>query len=158
MQYIIKALTILAVALSFLIILAAMVNAQENTFGSEAFFQSRQADPVRHYHRPHRHHRARVKTVERVVVVHKPAPIVGHTRCRPPFESVGDQAISEALAQDAAEKAWQQGMRFDMGELWADPAYAENKEWQCVKSSIGAGIFHRCRLRAHPCRPEPRKQ
>lgn len=77
-------------------------------------------------------------------------------RCLPPIEAVGDQALSENGAKENAEKAWQQEMRFARGELFADPRNAQGQAYWCVKSSIGGGLFFRCRLRAAACSPEPK--
>lgn len=79
----------------------------------------------------------------------------GHRgRCRAEFQAVGDQALTEDGAKSAAEKAFQQEIRFAHGELWADPAHASNKVFLCVKSSVGGGLFNRCRMKARPCMPE----
>lgn len=96
----------------------------------------------------------------RVVHVKRYTPtavIVGPSRparCLGPYESVGDQHLLESGAKDQAEKAWQQLLRFEKGELYADPANAIDKTFWCVKSSVGTGLFHRCRLRAVACAPE----
>jgi len=93
---------------------------------------------------------------------HRPRPklpvsvLVQNPRCLPPIEAVGDQALSENGARDNAEKAWQQEMRFAKGELYADPRNAQGQTYWCVKSSIGGGLFYRCRLRAAACAPEPK--
>lgn len=79
-------------------------------------------------------------------------------RCRQDFQAAGDQALTEQGARDAAEKAFQQEIRFAYGELWADPSHAQDKTFLCVKSSVGGGLFHRCRMRAKPCMPEKLRQ
>lgn len=79
-------------------------------------------------------------------------------RCRADFQAAGDQALTEQGARDAAEKAFQQEIRFAYGELWADPSHAQDKTFLCVKSSVGGGLFHRCRMRAKPCMPERLRQ
>lgn len=76
------------------------------------------------------------------------------TRCRGDFQAAGDQALTEDGAKQAAEKSFQQEIRFAHGELWADPQHAQDKTFLCVKSSVGGGLFHRCRMRAKPCMPE----
>lgn len=147
---------ILVVAVVAILFLTTLI-VRATEFGSEEYFrqQTTHAPRSERRHRPHRH----VKRAEpRTVIVYREKPVHVDPRCKPPFESVGDQAITETGAREAAEKAWQQAMRFEAGELWADPAHAQDKQWQCVKSSIGAGIFYRCRLKAHPCRPDPQKQ
>ena len=50
----------------------------------------------------------------------------------------------------------QQEMRFARGELYADPRNAAGITHWCVKSSIGGGLFYRCRVRAAACAPEPK--
>ncbi len=80
------------------------------------------------------------------------------TRCRADFQAAGDQALTEQGARDAAEKAFQQEIRFAYGELWADPSHAQDKTFLCVKSSVGGGLFHRCRMKAKPCMPEKLRQ
>lgn len=152
----IQRLIVVVAVVAILFLTTLVVRATE--FGSEEYFRQHvttHAPRSERRHRPHRH----VKRPEpRTVIVYRDRPVHVDPRCRPAFETVGDQAVSESLARDAAEKAWQQGMRFDLGELWADPAHAQDKKWQCVKSSVGAGIFYRCRLRAQPCRPDPQQQ
>ena len=98
--------------------------------------------------RPRIKHRPRPKPVVQ-------AP-VQNPRCLPPIEAVGDQALSESGAKDNAEKAWQQEMRFARGELYADPRNAQGQTYWCVKSSIGGGLFFRCRIKAAACAPEPK--
>lgn len=148
-------LIVASAVLCLLFLTTLVVRAAE--FGSEEYFKDHvttHAPRSERRNRPHRH----VKRPEpRTVIVYRDKPVYVDPRCKPPFESVGDQAVTETGAREAAEKAWQQAMRFEAGELWADPAHAQDKQWQCVKSSIGAGIFHRCRLRAQPCRPDPQK-
>lgn len=149
---------IVGIAVMCLLFLTALV-VKAADFGSDEYFRQQVTTHTPRSERRHRHHRPHrhVKRPEQVIV-YRDKPVYVDPRCRPAFETVGDQAVSEALARDAAEKAWQQSMRFDLGELWADPAHAQDKKWQCVKSSVGAGIFYRCRLRAQPCRPDPQQQ
>lgn len=90
-------------------------------------------------------------------IARKPAPQPEKpSRCLPPIEAVGDQALTEGGARENAEKAWQQEMRFARGELYADPRNAAGITHWCVKSSIGGGLFYRCRIRAAACSPEPK--
>jgi hypothetical protein len=89
-------------------------------------------------------------------VVRKPAEPEKPNRCLVAIEAVGDQALTEGGARENAEKAWQQEMRFARGELYADPRNAQGVTHWCVKSSIGGGLFYRCRIRATACAPEPK--
>ena len=99
-------------------------------------------------HRPHGHvHHDRDRDDHRI-----------DARCRVDFQAAGDQALTEQGARDAAEKAFQQEIRFAYGELWADPSHAQDKTFLCVKSSVGGGLFHRCRMKAKPCMPERLRQ
>ena len=102
--------------------------------------------PRKHVHK--RHHKPKV--INRTVRRSAPA---ASSRCLALHMAVGDQALTKAGAQDAAEKAWQQELRFDKGEMVADPQFAEEKKFWCVKSSVSGGLFHRCRMRARPCQP-----
>jgi len=89
-------------------------------------------------------------------IARKPVEPEKPSRCLAPIEAVGDQALTEGGARENAEKAWQQEMRFARGELYADPRNAAGITHWCVKSSIGGGLFYRCRIRAAACAPEPK--
>jgi len=107
--------------------------------------------PVYSYQRRHYSPPAPVHVEHRHEYRDDPA---GHRKCRVEFQAAGDQALTEDGAKQAALKAFQQEIRFAHGELWADPDHAQDKSFLCVKSSVGAGLFHRCRVRARPCIPE----
>jgi hypothetical protein len=76
--------------------------------------------------------------------------------CAGPVRGVGEQYVSEAGAVDRAIKAWQETVRYDLGEGYMDTKNAEDIQFRCTRSSIGeiAGqTFQRCEWQARPCRP-----
>jgi hypothetical protein len=105
----------------------------------------------RHVHRPPvRSWVARVEPVKVVAVQeHR------DRGCYAPLSVVGDQAVTDAGAQDEAIKAWMQTARFAHGERYMDPINSEGQLFACTRSSIGsvAGqTFHRCEITAQPCK------
>ena len=75
--------------------------------------------------------------------------------CRDRRRVVGDQGLSTALAQGQADKAWQQDIRFYLGERFMDIKNAEGVRYECSRSSVGETLgqtFHRCEVSARPCR------
>ena len=81
--------------------------------------------------------------------------------CRDRRRVVGDQGLSTALAQGQADKAWQQDVRFYMGERFMDIKNAEGVRYECSRSSVGETLgqtFHRCEVSARPCRAQKIEQ
>jgi hypothetical protein len=70
---------------------------------------------------------------------------------------VGDQHLSVSGAQAQADKAWQQDVRFYLGERWMDIKNAEGVRYECSRSSVGETLgqtLTRCEVSAIPCRAE----
>lgn len=83
-----------------------------------------------------------------------------HGRCKSPVAVVGDQFVTEAGAKGEADKAWSAAVRWQFGERYLDRENASDVFYECGRSSVGsvAGqVFHRCRISARPCRPEPQR-
>ena len=77
------------------------------------------------------------------------------SECRDRKRVVGDQHLTVAGAQGQADKAWQQDVRFYLGERFMDVKNAEGVRYECSRSSVGetlGQILHRCEVSARPCR------
>jgi len=85
-------------------------------------------------------------------------------RCRDRRRTVGIEHVSENGARKAAERAWQELVRFDAGEKVSDLTYAEDVRYSCSRSSTAESIiskaaenvgvsYMRCAIEARPCRP-----
>ena len=81
--------------------------------------------------------------------------------CKGFLTAVGDQYVTEQGAKAEADKQFSATVRWTHGERYLDRSNAEDVTYECGRSSIGsvAGqIFHRCRIRARPCRPQPQRE
>lgn len=77
-------------------------------------------------------------------------------KCLAPVQVVGSQDIREGAAEESAQKAWSEQVRWAHGEAFMDMGNAKDYQRRCSRSSIGevAGqVFHRCEIIATPCRP-----
>ena len=82
-------------------------------------------------------------------------------KCHGFLTAVGDQYVTEQGAKAEADKQFSATVRWTHGERYLDRSNAEDVTYECGRSSIGsvAGqIFHRCRIRARPCRPQPQRE
>jgi len=89
-------------------------------------------------------------------------------RCYGIIAVVGSEAITEAAALIAAQRAWRARVRFDYGERYIGLDNAENINSVCTRSSTSEtavgkeGEFftgqerNRCKIWARPCRVEDR--
>lgn len=81
---------------------------------------------------------------------------LGASRCDFPVVVVGSQRVSESEAEESAQKAWMEEVRFSLGEAYMDINSAKDYARMCSRSSIGEVLnqtMHRCRVVAIPCRP-----
>jgi hypothetical protein len=78
------------------------------------------------------------------------------TRCLAPVRVVGSQWATDSGAEDSAQKAWSEQVRFSHGESFMDLEHAQSYRKRCSRSSIGEALgqtLHRCEIEALPCRP-----
>lgn len=76
-------------------------------------------------------------------------------RCEPPLTVIGEQHVTLGGAQDEAKKMFAATARWRFGERVMDFGNARDAKFECSRSSVGsvAGqVFHRCEVRARPCR------
>lgn len=81
---------------------------------------------------------------------------LGSNRCDFPVVVVGSQRVTESEAEDSAQKAWMEEVRFSLGEAYMGIDNAKDYARMCSRSSIGEVLnqtMHRCRVVAIPCRP-----
>lgn len=106
----------------------------------------------------HRHHRAAAQ------VKHEPEARLYRAEDKPTRSMqciervtvVGSQWATEAGAEESAQKAWMEAVRWSHGEMSMDMKNAEGYARRCSRSSIGEVVgqtFHRCEVTARPCRP-----
>lgn len=73
-----------------------------------------------------------------------------------PVAVVGSQYLNEPGAEESAQKAWHEAVRFHYGEAYMDLARAKEYRHRCSRSSIGEVVgqtMHRCEVSAIPCKP-----
>jgi hypothetical protein len=78
------------------------------------------------------------------------------TRCLAPVRVVGSQDVRADAAEQSAQKAWMEMVRWQSGEAFQDFANAKDYQKRCSRSSIGEALgqfFTRCEITASPCRP-----
>jgi hypothetical protein len=76
--------------------------------------------------------------------------------CLTPVRVVGSQWATEAGAEESAQKAWAEAVRFNFGEAYMDLTNAIAYSSRCGRSSIGEVVGQtliRCEVDAAPCRP-----
>jgi hypothetical protein len=96
-----------------------------------------------------KHSGTRVKAIEQ----REPEPKKG---CLAPVRVVGSQWATEAGAEESAQKAWAEAVRFNAGEAYMDLNNAVGYQKRCGRSSIGEMVgqtLTRCEVDAAPCRP-----
>lgn len=94
----------------------------------------------------------RSPTKVKAYVERAPEPICGKTA----VSVVGSQYLNEPGAEESAQKAWHEAVRFHFGESYMDLARARDYRHRCSRSSIGEAlgqIMHRCEVSAIPCKP-----
>lgn len=94
----------------------------------------------------------RPATKVKAFVERAPEPICGKTA----VSVVGSQYLNEPGAEESAQKAWHEAVRFHHGEAYMDLARARDYRHRCSRSSIGEAlgqIMHRCEVSAIPCKP-----
>jgi hypothetical protein len=77
-------------------------------------------------------------------------------KCYDAIRVVGSQWATEAGAEESAQKAWMERVRWSIGEAAMSITAAEGYEKRCSRSSVGElanQVLHRCEVRARPCRP-----
>jgi hypothetical protein len=68
---------------------------------------------------------------------------------------VGSQWAGEEGAEESAQKAWMEQVRWNDGEAWMDIKNVEGYAKRCARSSVGEvlnQVLHRCEISARPCR------
>lgn len=96
-----------------------------------------------------KHPGTKVKAIEQ----REPEPKKG---CLAPVRVVGSQWATEAGAEESAQKAWAEAVRFNAGEAYMDLNNAVGYQKRCGRSSIGEMVgqtLTRCEVDAAPCRP-----
>ncbi len=76
--------------------------------------------------------------------------------CHAPVRVVGSQWATDAGAEESAQKAWAERVRWEFGEAAMDLNAAQGYQRRCSRSSIGETLgqtLHRCEVSASPCRP-----
>lgn len=76
--------------------------------------------------------------------------------CLAPVRVVGSQWATEGGAEESAQKAWAETIRFNHGEAYMDLANAIGYQKRCGRSSVGEVVGNtliRCEVDAAPCRP-----
>lgn len=84
-------------------------------------------------------------------------PSIFKDGCKHPVAVVGSQRVSESEAEESAQKAWMEEVRFSHGEVYMSIDKADAYAKLCSRSSIGEVMnqtMHRCRVIAVPCRPD----
>lgn len=79
-----------------------------------------------------------------------------HVQCLDRVTVVGSQWANEAGAEESAQKAFMEQVRWQSGEQFLDIRNADGYAKRCSRSSIGEVIgqtMHRCEVSARPCRP-----
>lgn len=77
-------------------------------------------------------------------------------KCLEAVRVVGSQFLTEHGAEESAQKAWMEAVRYESGEQFMTLDNAQEYSRRCSRSSVGeiAGqIFFRCEVIAKPCRP-----
>ncbi len=95
------------------------------------------------------HKGTRVQAIEQ----REPEPAKG---CLKPVRVVGSQWATEGGAEESAQKAWAEAVRFSHGEAYMDLSNATQYQKRCSRSSIqevAGQSLHRCEVDAVPCRP-----
>lgn len=108
-----------------------------------------------HRHRQRRAAPSQVK-IEEVKLYRAEDKPSGAMHCLKRVTVVGSQWATEAGAEESAQKAWMEAVRWSHGEMSMDMKNAEGYARRCSRSSIGEVVgqtFHRCEVTATPCRP-----
>lgn len=77
-------------------------------------------------------------------------------QCIDRMRVVGSQFINKEGAEESAQKAFMEEVRFRWGESFMSIETAQDYESRCTRSSVGEvlnQVFFRCEIRASPCRP-----
>jgi hypothetical protein len=109
-------------------------------------------------------HKPKVKPKKKKTYNFRPTPPVDApklasdavTRCLSPVRVVGSQDLRPDAAEQSAQKAWAETVRWTHGEAFQDFSNAQNYQRRCSRSSIGESLgqyFTRCEITADPCRP-----
>lgn len=129
-----------------------------NTFTGECWLEGK-PKARRHVHRKrhkHRHRRKRRAEVRGYVRRDREDEDRDRVKCYDAVRVVGSQWASEAGAEESAQKAWMERVRWSIGEAAMSMTAAEGYEKRCSRSSVGElanQVLHRCEVRARPCRP-----
>ena len=76
--------------------------------------------------------------------------------CVWPIRVVGSQWATESGAEESAQKAYMERVRYELGESYMDLKNSRDYMKRCSRSSIGelaSATLHRCEVIATPCRP-----
>jgi hypothetical protein len=129
-----------------------------------SYARPRWRETQRRYPRPHRHRYDHVAAPElrdeyRDVRGYRSADVRPKARgqCLERVSVVGSQWANEQGAEESAQKAFMEAVRWESGEQWMEIANADGYVKRCSRSSIGelAGqTLHRCKVSARPCRPD----
>lgn len=77
-------------------------------------------------------------------------------KCYDTVRVVGSQWANESGAEESAQKAWMERVRWSLGEAAMSIDAAKNYSKRCSRSSVGElanQVLHRCEVQARPCRP-----
>ena len=101
------------------------------------------------------HKKTKPKSATRVMAYEKRSE-QPQVKCLEPVRVIGSQFVTEQGAEESAQKAWMEAVRYDSGEQYMMLDNAQGYSHRCSRSSIGeiAGqVFYRCEVIAKPCRP-----
>lgn len=150
-----RSLAIFAILLALILAASAIVAGAEN---APAYPSYRPAYVWNVHHWREVRHRRRYRKPK--PPTYREREQAAHGRCKSPVAVVGDQYASVKGAQEEADKAWAQEVRFMLGERWMSRDNAVDVFYECGRSSVGSvvgQVFYRCRITARPCRPEPQR-
>jgi hypothetical protein len=152
--------TLVGLILAVTVLVAHAQNAPTYTSRPVDWFD-RDGNHVRYYRTRHRKHAYERRQEVRGWHSQARGYYPSEERCKGFLTAVGDQYVSEQGAKAEADKQFSATVRWTFGERFLDRSNAEDVTYECGRSSIGsvAGqIFHRCRIRARPCRPQPQRE
>lgn len=116
--------------------------------------------PSGHHKHQHRHHRKPKVVYRRKVVPQVRAYVKREDEdrliCLDKVRVVGSQWATASGAEDSAQKAWMEQVRWRYGESAMTIDVAKGYAKRCSRSSIGeavGAVLHRCEVEARPCRP-----
>jgi hypothetical protein len=131
---------------------------------SVSYARPRWRETQRRYYRPRRHHYDHIAAPElrddyrHEVRLYRPDEGPRDRKrfkCLERVTVVGSQWAGESGAEESAQKAFMEQVRWNDGESFMDIKNAEGYAKRCARSSIGevaGATLHRCEVSALPCR------